>query len=134
MKVFVGTSAGQGGRASDFSWTVEGELVMIPPLECGRDGDDIDSGCGCRRAMGGLASDRATTTFKVADLDIGIAEYEVALAESLRRGGWTADADVTPEVRREDAALLAFARGFPLDWVLERRGGFIQIRAESPAV
>lgn len=127
MKVFVATYDGQGGRPSDFSWTVEGELVSIP-FECGTERDDIDGRCGCRRAMSGLASAKATTTFKVVEMNITIADYEAAVAESNCRCGWAEDAQVTPEVRREAAELLAYAHEFPVDRVLERRGREIRTR------
>jgi hypothetical protein len=44
-------------------WTVEGELVFMSPIECGR--GSVDDDCGCRRALAGMVSHRATTTIKV---------------------------------------------------------------------
>jgi hypothetical protein len=37
MKVLVATDQTRGWRANDFCWTVEGELVFFPPLECARE-------------------------------------------------------------------------------------------------
>ena len=55
MKVLVSTHETQGERASDFCWVPDGELVGFA-FECDTDRDDIDGGCGCRRAMSGLAA------------------------------------------------------------------------------
>jgi hypothetical protein len=63
MNVLTATNQTQGWRGNDFCWTVEGELVVFPAIECGR--GSIDDGCGCRRSMAGLASHRATTTIKM---------------------------------------------------------------------
>jgi hypothetical protein len=38
-------------------------------VACDRDRDNIDGGCGCRRSLAGVVSRRATTTFKVAEID-----------------------------------------------------------------
>jgi hypothetical protein len=38
MKVLTATSDTQGWRDNDFCWTVEGELVLLAPIECGRAG------------------------------------------------------------------------------------------------
>ena len=69
MKILVATKETQGFRDSDFSWAREGELVRFDS-ECDRDKNRIDGGCGCRRSMVGLETGRATTTFKVVEMDI----------------------------------------------------------------
>jgi hypothetical protein len=56
MNALTATKQTQGWRDNDFCWTLEGELVFFPPIECGR--GSIDDGCGCRRSMAGLASQR----------------------------------------------------------------------------
>lgn len=122
MKVFVATARGQGARASDFCWTVEGELVMVL-FQCDRDGDEIDGCCGCRRALAGLSSSRATTTFAVADLPLAWDDYVTAISDSLKRGGWLGlDSD---SMARE---LVDAAADFPVGEVLERRGDYIRPR------
>jgi hypothetical protein len=34
MNVLTATSHTQGWRDNDFCWSVEGELVFMPPIEC----------------------------------------------------------------------------------------------------
>jgi hypothetical protein len=65
MNVLTASTQTHGWRDNDFCWTVEGELVVFPPIECGR--GSIDDVCGCRRSMAGLVSHRATTTIEVTD-------------------------------------------------------------------
>jgi hypothetical protein len=52
MMLLTATRKGQGERAGDFSFTVEGELVLVGPV-CARDQADPDGGCGCGRAFSG---------------------------------------------------------------------------------
>lgn len=132
-RVLVATSARQGERSSDFSWTVEGELV-IWPFECDADREDIDGGCGCRRSWIGAASARATTTARVAELFASAAEYVEALRDSLRAHGWYEGAGPA-EVAAIDAdleavagTLLDVAGTYPTGTVLERRGEAIDAR------
>ena len=62
---------------------VEGELVRFPGMTC----DCPD--CGCDRAMAGMASSRATTTFKVVDrTDLDAASFRQLLHDALERDGW----------------------------------------------
>ena len=86
MKVFISTKQTQGVRHSDFSWTKAGELVRFG-TECARDKNRIDRGCGCRRSMVGLATNQATTTFKVIDKDITDEEFFKLVFKSYARGG-----------------------------------------------
>jgi hypothetical protein len=57
MRVLVATDIGQGDQPGDYSWTLDGEIVMLPILECG----DPER-CGCGRAFAGMTSHKATTT------------------------------------------------------------------------
>ena len=124
MRVFVATSRGQGARANDFSWTVEGELVEHG-TQCSV--GDVDDACGCRRSMAGLSSSKATTTFTVADIDIEVGDYEQAIFDSLiRRWGEDVDRD---EARELAADLAQEASRFGVGVVLERRDEVIQVRA-----
>ncbi len=82
MKVFVAAALGPDADSDDFAWTVEGELVTVAVLPC----DDDE--CGCRRAMAGISSSRATSVFMVADLPMTVADYVSALRDSLIRQGW----------------------------------------------
>jgi hypothetical protein len=82
MKVLTATSQTQGWRENDFCWTVEGELVFFPQIECGR--GTIDDDCGCRRSMAGLVSHRATTTMKVTERkDLNPDTYFTLIADGL---------------------------------------------------
>ncbi|GAA4996658.1 hypothetical protein WHI96_11115 [Pseudonocardia tropica] len=117
MKVLVATALTQGERSGDYHWCVEGELVWLPPA-CSRDEADPDGGCGCGRGFGGLNSRRATTTARVADLELSHADYVEALRSSLEQQGWVSEwGDVTPEA--DD--LLACAAELQVGVVLGRR-------------
>lgn len=118
MKVLVATAGGQGARSSDFCWTVEGELVVVP-VQCDSDGDDPDSGCGCRRAMSGLASLKATTTFAVADQPMTHDEYVDAIHDSSERAGWNQDHDFADNMA---GLQLDVASSHPEGAILDRRG------------
>ena len=83
MKVFVATHDGQGARDTDFCWTTDGEVVEWA-MACDAD-DESDGGCGCQRAMAGLSSAKATTTFKVAELPLTQRDYIKAVRESYDR-------------------------------------------------
>ena len=61
MHVLVATAETQGDRPDDFFHAIEGELVMLPVLEC------ADRRCGCRWSFTGISSHRMTTTAKVVD-------------------------------------------------------------------
>lgn len=80
MKVFVATEPTDGDR--EFSFTIPGELVHLPPVVC-----DCPE-CGCERAMAGFVSHRATTSFVVRDLDLDPDTYSALMFESLKMGGW----------------------------------------------
>jgi hypothetical protein len=126
MKVFVATSRRQGSRASDFCWTIEGELVIYP-IECDRDGDDPDGPCGCLRSMIGLGSQKATTTFEVVDVDLDVEDYVEAVAGVL--DGLHGIRVWRDEARQAAFDLLDEAADYQTGVVLERRGDDIQERA-----
>lgn len=117
MRIFVATRETQGMREDDFSWTVDGELVRFPGLTCD------DPGCGCERSMAGLASSRATTTFKV-DVRSGLdrAGYRAAIRDALSREGWIEPGTADDDARWVDDWAdehLAAAALFPVGTVLE---------------
>ncbi len=88
MKVFVAAGPGAKQRADDFNWTVDGELVRLPFDRC----DCPD--CGCERAMAGLASSKATSTFAVIDnpaLDTDT--YVRAFTDAVVRQGFLDEGD-----------------------------------------
>ena len=132
MKALTATNQTQGWRDNDSVWTVEGELVFFPPIECGR--GSIDDGCGCRRSMAGLVSHRATTTIKVGDREeLDPDTYFMLISEGVRDQGY-----VTEEPMRNrnvgewlhDLAdeLMYLAGRLPTGTVLERRGDFMNVR------
>lgn len=130
MKVLVATAWTQGARSSDYHWCVEGELVWIG-IACARDvremssGPDSTGGCGCGRGFAGMNSHRATTTARVAELDMSRDEYLEAFRSSLASGGWNAEA-------AEDLAseMLGIAADFPLNAVMERCLDVVRCRAQ----
>lgn len=77
---FVATPSIEGDR--DFSFTIPGELVHLPPLTC------QCPDCGCDRAMAGFVSHKATTSFVVRDLDLDPDTYSHLLFDTLKAGGW----------------------------------------------
>lgn len=128
MKVFVATAQGQGTGAGDFSWTIEGELVRLPGLTC----DCPD--CGCDRAMAGLASSKATTTFTVVDRpELDQDAYRAVFRDALAREGWINDSQVDDDgIDDWIDEHLALARQFPVGEVLEVAGGVVHIRRGLP--
>ena len=133
MKVVTATSATQGWRDNDFSWTVEGELVFFTPFDCAR--GFIDDDCGCRRSMAGLVSHRATTTMKVVERDDLDPElYFDLIADGLQSQGYVTDAlmanpNVNEWVHDLTDELICLAAAYPIGTVLERRGDVISPRA-----
>ena len=97
MKLLTATRQGQGDEPGDFSFTTEGELVLLG-FVCASDRANPDGGCGCGRAFSGLGSMRATTTALVRDLDISPADLRLAV-----EGYWTA-AGLGPDVVGDDFA------------------------------
>jgi len=136
MKVLTATDQTQGRRGNDFCWTVEGELVLFPPIECDR--GSIDDGCGCRRSMAGLVSRRATTTIKVASREeIDPNTYFALISDGLRDQGYVTEELMTnPEVnewlRDVTDELMSIANAFAATTVLERRGDSINVRQSFP--
>ena len=137
MKVLTATSDTQGWRNNDYCFTVEGELVMFPPIEC--DCGTIDDGCGCHRGMAGLASHRATSTLKVVDRpELDRNEYCQLVAEGLKEQGYLpdrlrGDPEVEEWLRDFVEDLISSAAAFEPGTVLERRSDFLQIRSTSQA-
>lgn len=128
MKVFVAAEA--TSEKSDFSWTVPGELVHLPPVVC----DCPD--CGCQRAMGGFVSHKGTTCFMVSDLGIDEAAYIQLLWDTLEAGGWVAEDSAEDRAWIEEWGRehLALAADFPIEEPLRIRDGRIRIRGAGRAL
>jgi hypothetical protein len=127
MKVFVATRETQGKRKNDFNFCKEDELVMFGS-QC--DGGYPDDKCGCHRAMAGVQSHKATTTFKVkVREDSFMTQYEVEIAQSLIDGGWYKTIDEAKPVAKQMASeLTCHANLFPANSILEKRGNLIKMR------
>ncbi len=114
MKVLVATKRMQGMRQWDMSYTVDGELVMNPPVSC----DCPD--CPCEREMIGLGSRSGTTTFTVSDLP----EFDVDTYRDLLRGelvtcGWVEEEPTDEWMSQFADEHLAAAAPFEIGDVLE---------------
>ena len=133
MKVLTATSQTQGLRDSDYCYTLEGELVMFPPIEC-----DC-TGCGCRWGMAGLASHRATTTMMVADrVDLDLATYSDLVVGGIKEQGYLpeelrGDPEVQEWLRTFVDDLVNSAAGFEPGTVLERAGDGLRPRPTTGA-
>ncbi len=128
MKVLVATSETRGQRKNDFGHATDGEIVTFGS-EC--DGEPVDGSCGCRRAMVGVESRKATTTFKVVEMpDLTLEGLAEKVHDSLKAGGWSADDE--PGRRSwaaDDARELARLAGFfEVGTVVEKRGKKFQAR------
>jgi hypothetical protein len=133
MKVLVATRDGEGEVAGDFCFTVDGELVTPGMLEC-----SSPDTCGCGRSFSGLASSRGTTTARVVDLpEMTREDVRLALAESLRRGGWFSHIDERSADAMTEAQLAAIEAAvshFEVGTLLGRNGDRLWDRAYPDAL
>lgn len=135
MKLLTATNQSQGQRVSDFTWCVEGELVMPGIIICDRDErEGADGGCGCGRSWTGLNSGKSTTTALVKDLaGFTYEDLELAVRSCLECSGWLDllgdDAEAT--VVGTAAEHSGIAESFPAGTVLEIRLGDISVRGGS---
>jgi hypothetical protein len=123
--VLVATRETQGEGQRDFSWTVDGELVRFPEMEC----DCVD--CGCRWSMVGCASQKATTTFAIAELpELSWEQLVDTLADSLRRDWGPLVPPATVQAVAVDAAseIVDYAEAWPAGTVLARAGLNVSVR------
>jgi hypothetical protein len=89
MKILAATEETQGKRPNDFCWAEEGEIVTFGS-QC--PDEAVDGPCGCRRALRGLETRKATTTFRVVERpDLRLADLADLVARSLVAGGWYPD-------------------------------------------
>ena len=129
MKVLTATRETQGRRGNDFSFVPEGELVIFAS-EC--DGEGVDGRCGCKRAMSGLLSLTATTTFKVVD-DPAVTQEgfsEMLAGHFIKDWSMTAD-EATAQALDDVKELLRLAGRFEVGDVLEKRGNTVPQRKPS---
>jgi hypothetical protein len=125
MKILTASRTGQGTRANDYDWTIEGELVWIG-FVCARDRADPDGGCGCGRGFSGLSSQRAGTTALVRNLPLTRDDVVAALAGYLEAAGYGlySPAELRPSVDE----LLDLADEWPVGTFVERRLDVVQPR------
>lgn len=102
-----------------FSWTTDGELVMMGFI-CDRDLADPDMGCGCGRSFAGLDSHKGTTRAVVQETSVSdLSALRAVVVDSLSKGGWdTADEEWVAEVCAE---MVEIGELFPEGTVLGRR-------------
>lgn len=117
MKVFVATASTQGERANDYHHCIEGELVRFSEVRA-RDRGDPDGHCGCRRGFDGLNSHRPTTTARIAEVSLSLADYALAFQSSEQDEGWNPCDDCAMSLAVDMAAM---ALPWPVGTVLERR-------------
>jgi len=129
MKVIVATDKTQGQRKNDFCHANVGELVRFG-FEC--DGGTVDDKCGCKRAMAGIDSHKATTTMEVVSKDISREEFELLIKSSLV-DAW--GKGVAEKCYKEEAdELINIAKIFQIGDVIEKRGRKIQTRVVQVGV
>ncbi len=123
MKVLVATKQTQGQRKNDFCFCTEGELVKFG-MEC--DGESVDGSCGCKRALCGMDTSKATTTMMVVDLPTVSPEgFRAKWHEAMTREGWLKHGteDENRKWEADDCAeLLRLAEFFAVGAVIEKRG------------
>jgi hypothetical protein len=132
MKLLVASRDTQGSRTNDFCWAEEGEIVTYGS-ECAE--ERVDGPCGCRRALRGVRTRKATTTFAVVERsDLSHLDLARLVAVSLVAGGWYPDVARAREASKVDALRLsAVALAHAEGTVLERRGDRFFARARLTA-
>jgi len=120
MKLLVATGETQGRRSNDFCWAEEGEVVTFGS-EC--PDELVDGPCGCRRALRGVGTRKATTTFRVVERpEVSPRDLITMVAEAFVAGGWYCDVEDARAVATEDALrVTAIALAYDDGTVLERR-------------
>jgi hypothetical protein len=128
MKILISTKETQGKRKSDFSFTDENEILMLG-MECDTD-KVIDGGCGCRRALCGIDTAKATTTFQVSELPITREDLITLTTNALVKQGWGAagDESLTNVAIDSVDSLLDIANHFPVNSIIEKRGDSFKLR------
>ncbi len=119
-KWLVATMETQGQRKNDFCWVNDGNYLHFG-MEC--DGETVDGGCGCRRAMVDVETAKATTTMKV--IEVGDAELDnikTRLIQHYMKHWKIEEARAIEFAKEEIKDVQAIAGYFPVGSVLEKRG------------
>jgi hypothetical protein len=127
MRVIVATTKTQGQRPGDYFWAVEGELVLVPTLECCE-----PARCGCGRGFAGLASHRACTTAEVVERgDLTPTLLADLMEEDWIRQGVEVDALLRAAIEEDVAFVTSALDGLALGQVLERAGDLVTVRRSA---
>lgn len=116
LPLLVATSAGQGQRTTDFCHTLPGE-ILYPPSECQHcDDPRFEQTC---HTLIGAQTNRATTTFEVAEVPISRAGLHLMLAKA-----WgVPEGDIeASDIANVADQMIATAVRFPIGAVLEKTG------------
>ena len=138
MRVLVANNDLQGSAPDDYAFTVDGELVAVVVAEC----SDAEQ-CGCERGFPGIASNRATTTAAVVELEhVTREEVRDVLTDWVERSGWSdmfrsasdisddeVDELVASVVDEHIDAIEAVAQSFAVGTIIERTGTEFRARA-----
>ncbi len=124
LKLLVSTTETQGKRTSDFCFVPQNEIVIFG-VECSTDGNNPDGGCGCQRSMVGILCGKATTTVKVAKVDITRVKLKALL-----RGHYPSLHIERATLKREVANLIATASEYSIGAILEKRCTVLAIRSQ----
>lgn len=120
MQVLVSTTETQGEEPGDFNFVPDGEIVAMYGFVC----HDWRGSCGCGRAFSGVVSHKATTSAKVAEVDLTREELLAIIETCLGDAGWLQMME-TPEEKSELVNgvlddMLRVADAFPVGSVLSR--------------
>ena len=129
LNVLASTTKTQKQRMNDFCFVPEDELVTFGFVCDGE--EDPDSECGCSRSMTGVECRKGTTTVKVIQTNMSKEEYLDRLWEGEKKVWGLSDTDVNEagEFIEFTNELLRIAKSFPVDSVLEYRGGYFNRRS-----
>lgn len=85
IQVLVATHETQGQKPGDFCYVPEGEMVIVTEIcSSGEHG----SSCGCERSVSGVKCLKATTTFRVEEIEGTFGDVVEIELQMLRRGKW----------------------------------------------
>jgi hypothetical protein len=80
---------------------------------------------------------KATTTFRVVDVDITKTQFKACLVRALVKGGWYKE-PINPKDEKTIASMantfLNLASSFPIGAILERRGTVVSIRKHASKI
>lgn len=91
----------------------------------------MQSECGCRRSLSGIDTSKATTTFKVVDMDITREEFAEKLTVFYNERRCMEKAKAAQEAKEEVDELVRMANAFLEGDILEKRGNRLSLRAEA---